>query len=444
MTAPALPKYIPNIASTGGNYTSGPATGTPRIVEPSAGDQAAGYVPGDDADAQTVNFYLNALGQHIESLIDEPSFSWSAIPTFQSAHLQNATYNPGGNANTINDPPLFRASSDGYIFAQGYVSGSNNYTVFSRKFGQGVGVLASDTASATETTTTLTANTNEVPGTDGRVITVTGLDTTQLAQFLYIGTGTNKLRLRYSTDHGGSFTGASGGFTDIDASLANSELFVAFQLFGAWYVGVKTGPGPYSTQFYMSSSLNLASATWSQPFFASNPLLANDCIIRRAAASSSIMVMVPERDQYVITWDGVTKTQTAFASHDASKTNWRISYNKNIGLFAIVNVQGDVWTSPDGINWAPAYTVATAVYDIKAHGRGFLLTDGDNVSQLYQDKSQAWQKRTVLEAYGSGGNPLHLVATRGRVIAVRAFNDGSNWKLEWYQSGAHPLDRAFT
>ena len=439
----ALTKYVPNLASLGGNFTTGPASGTPRIVEPSAGDQAAGYIPGADADAQSVNFYVNAIGAHLEAVVDAPSFEWRPLSSYANADFQQATLNPDANPNGVSDPPLFTKAVDGYIYAQGFNGsvGAGHYSSIRHKFGRGF-QFAGESTSATESISSQTANANQIPGTDGRVITLAGTGTTQIARFVYIGSGTDLLRHQYSNDNGVTWS----SFTTI-VSVASSELFAAFQWNGAWYVGIKSGPGPYSTTFYKSSSLDLATATWASSFFCSNAAAAADFIARRAAGSSSIVVIVPEQDNTLTAWDGTTRTNIAIASH-AVVTGWRIAYNATIGLFGLVNLQGDFWTSPDGINWtlAHAFGGALVANDIAAHGRGFLVANGgDYVSFLALDHTQAWSLRVVLEAYlVNPGNAFHLVAVRGAVIAARTVYDGSNWRTEWYRSNVHPLDRVLT
>src|SRR5512146_1754924 len=103
-----IPKYIPNAASSLVN-----------VIAPSAGEQVTGFVPGDPADAEAVNFYLNALGASLEAVAGAPSFQWRPMTSFSSANFQDGTLQPTGNPNGEHDPKLFTASLNGYLYAQG-------------------------------------------------------------------------------------------------------------------------------------------------------------------------------------------------------------------------------------------------------------------------------------------------------------------------------------
>jgi hypothetical protein len=71
----AQPEKSP-LWATDTTYSSGPFTGQPTKVEPSAGLRASGYVPGTKLPFPRLNFWMNLVGQYVDGLADLAALNW--------------------------------------------------------------------------------------------------------------------------------------------------------------------------------------------------------------------------------------------------------------------------------------------------------------------------------------------------------------------------------
>jgi hypothetical protein len=175
---------------------------------------------------------------------------------------------------------------------------------------------------------------------------------------------------------------------------------------------------------------------------------------RRMIMNGDILVMLPEANT-LFTWyeDGdASATTVRIVAADGTRTGWRGAWNEQIGLFLVGNVQGDLWTSLDGKTWAQIANNLSglSVRDIVAHGRGFVIANGDTVQAIDYldfDRKQALRLRRLYTCKNQLNylSAFHLVSNGGRWYGARiaAHSVGGpnlRYMLEWVYSDVNPWD----
>lgn len=412
-----LPLYVPVQSSSGAN-----------LAIPSAGAQATGFVPGDNADAQSVNALLNYLGNHLESIVDGPSYSISELRSFASSTLQQASINPNGNPNGSADMPLFAANGSGIVVrGDNALASLDQFMTHTQGLGQQV---TGDSDLFTSATGGLLAYAGR------RALTAASRLATQIAEF---GRDSfNALYGAYSSNLGATWTTAPNApFPTNGTAFA---VYACFALGNHWYVGTDGLGTGLQVKYVKSSSLDLSTATWSAAFTLVPRTISTWL---RYASNGSTVVILPDADNQLIAWDGTTATYVTLGTVDTGKTTWRGSWNGNVGIFAVTNAQGELWISANGTSWArPIVFAGVPICDIQAHGRGFVVAAGTTLYYLAQDHTQTWQLSQIFRSnYGglSGSNAFHLTQYNGRIYAARVVNS-SGYKMELYRTGVHPAD----
>ncbi len=452
MSETKLPVYIPIVAADGGSYPAGsdPWSGTELVVEPNAGVISAGLTPGPGSwfTAQTANFVLGTYSQAIAAMIDAPSFQLTphaAVITNGLAYDGAAT---AGNGNTDpgGDPPGFMVGDDGWFYVQ------KRRTLTKNRLGQGLEIADGDTAEWTDTAVSPTGATGatgsgeNVSSVDRPPIMCVDRDTGFVASF-YAGGSMNA-----STDRGATwsanhvisatlYTAKGGSPASVSAAFCwNGMVFAAYSI----------GGGPYFSSVWVADQSDLT--TWEHVFTAaSNGGASNE--FTRVAANATTMVWLSRVGKQLNAVTGTigawVNTPVQFAAHTTSSRNWRGSWNGQLGMFVIGNVEGDVWTSVNGTGWGEAFAAADNLFstaDIVAHGRGFVVSNHKTdwaADFLDVGPDGLWRLRRMLTPFAGNGAPFgawHLESVHGRILIGRIIFD-TVWRLEWYWTDVQPWDR---
>lgn len=441
------PSYVPVVGTDGqdgGLYPAGANAwnGTPIIVEPSAGNLAAGLVPGAASwlTAQTANALLNRLGKHADAVADVPSFQWDAHAALQTVFLSIHGDTTTGNANGASEHHMLHYTGSGYFTMTAPDSNSGGGGVYRTKLGQGKGFGGSSDTSEW----VLGGNAANVGG--DVYASSTGGTMINLA-----GSGGTACKARYSADRGATWA---------DAGIAKGSGTAGLSTGAAYWNGnyyaldMRSGAGNYSTHLVKADDPTFAaggSSTWTGLGAVTNHQGSFDQFDgRRMVGNSDILVILPRFGNVFATWDGATLSTTSLGSWSSTPAGWRGAWNGQIGLFVAANSQGQCYTSADGVAWTLVLTGA-AVYDVAPHGRGFILsvTSGSLQRLHYLDMApeKTWRVRIVHEAaYAdtdyTNAHPFHLAYGRGRVMAARMVKpSGENVLAEIYTSGVNPYDR---
>lgn len=146
--------------------------------------------------------------------------------------------------------------------------------------------------------------------------------------------------LIYSTNWGGSWTAAT--------SVGNAGTITAVHKApGGHYLAA------YDGNVYRATAL---SGTWAHTVVHSH-----DTAINFVDNGSTVVMLAnfngaPEIHAWYSLDDGVTWTSAT--NFGASTANASITYSKALGLFVVVNGNGELWTSADGISWTKIKTAA--------------------------------------------------------------------------------------
>jgi hypothetical protein len=417
-------KYIPILSRRGANYPAGAESwqNTAQRVALSAGAQAAGFEPNSPIDAQSLNWLLGALGEHVEGLADAPSLNWAPQPVYKSADLSADTT---GNRNETDDPPLIYAAGDRWIVKT--VGGGTGVCFHSYLQGRGLEYESdSDTnpfAASADSGAGATAAILTGPYVN-RILAVSGAGV-----------------VRYSDNYGATWSagGTTVGSYQPDSGGRYNNRWVECHNAGS------TGAFDISYSTTLSGAWTLAASFTGVDAQAYRRMITN---------STDTAIFLPDSCDAVTEF--LVDTGAGFSRVDigaGASAGWRGCYHDLLDKFFAVNLAGQIWssTAPD-TSWALEGTVAAGAYDIAPHGRGLVVsTETEDfsgpatfarLSYVYWDRDQAFQERKMPWSSPAQLYPrFHLVRHRGRVIAAR-LNVGASLseRLEYWASHAHPAN----
>lgn len=471
MSDPKQPSYVPVVAGdlTDASTYSAPGEpwdGVPSIEIPSAGTVAAGFAPDQSwFGAQTLNGILQNYGMHIEALADQPTFEAHACggdhPT-GTAYTQS-TSTSAFNTNAPDDPPLlvpvlapadYEDSSPSATYTvPGILARTDNAWANDAGF-------ARFRAAVTAGKAIWGADTAEYSAWDpGNTLAPAAIPEAEPGRGLVFGSdrGLNVLALgasravKLSVDGGHSFASATSLPTNANWHYPLAACAVGSQ----WIVIDQIDTTTTVNRLVVSDDLTATSWTVKGSSIGGP----NSNYIRRITTDgSTIAVFLPSTNTNFGYWRpgdaNVTSFRIGGIANDGTRTGWRGAWNAQIGRFLVGNAQGDLWLSSDGINWTQIANnaVGLAVYGICAHGRGFVVANGQGpvpaaaVDFIDFDRKFAWRRRNLLKArMPIVVSAFHVVSQGGRWYAGRvtkysisgpSFGAG----LEMYYSSVNPWD----
>jgi hypothetical protein len=410
--------------ATNTNYSSGTDTGLPTKVTPSTGRRANGFERDVPLAAPVLNAILHAHSEHILAMTDAPSLSWEPQDAYVNADvIAGAT----PNRNEANDQAIFYSAHERLILKT--PGGGTGVCFHSRVRGQGLLYAgAGDTVPFTACA--------DSGATAGAVILTAREQSTRIVA-INGSSGT----CRQSIDYGATWSAAGtygglagpecGGYFDGAWHAANAgtpkEIFSSSSLSGAW------------TQTTLTADAN----TYYRFIAANNGLVDVVGIFLPGTCTTTTQLLVKPQGA---AWQVVTVTGAGASS------GWRGDYNATTGVILIADVTGRCFASTNGLTWTLVFNEAQGVYDVAAHGQGFVLScvtedfSGPatipHLRFLAPGLAGVWAStRIPWEGYALTYSRYHLVRHRGRVYAGRVFISGSD-RLEWWESEINPASVA--
>ncbi len=397
-------------------YTSGTDDTLPNKIAPSTGRRAQGFDRDHPLAFPVLNHMLANHGEHLAAIIDQHAFQWTTEDAFEETDL-------AANDNTSSSPPLLYAAGERWLVKT--PDGGTGVCFHSRAAGLG-NQHGSDADSVR-----FVASTDSGAGADATILT----DRT-LNRIVAISSG---YAARKTDDWGGTWSGAGTAFTGTGGVTCGG--FFA----GAWHA-LKTDVD--GTQDIGSSST--LSGSWTNTDLG-DP---DPPSYRRFVASPDVAVFLPTASTALMQVphnDGGGWTLETIAGITSATSTWRGAYNEHLDLFLFTNLAGQCYLSAgdDGLTWALGLTHLTAIYDVAASGRGWIISgvteDFSGPATFpalwfvaYGADGTLTAKRMNWEGVAQSYPRYHLVKYRGRVIAARVMETGS--RLEWWESGVHPSD----
>lgn len=418
----SIPRYVPIIASDNGNFPAGGDSwaNTAKRVELSAGGQVAGFVPDEPLDGQTANWLLGTLGEHLNAIVDSHVFTWRDWPAYINADLSADTT---GNRNESDDPALIYPAGERWIVKT--VGGGTGVCFHSRAYGLG------NKHSADSDTTLFIPSADS--GAGATACLITRRDSNRIVAISGGGTA------RYTDDYGGAWN-AGGTTPGAEAS-------------GLYWNGAYYRISSGSTDLHSIYKTTTLSGAWSNE--TGGGLVANAEQYYRNIMGAPAAVFLPSvcstDSQLAVNtgsgWQAVTVTGAGASS------GWRGDYNPQTGQYLITNLAGQCYVSTNATTWTLLYTHSTAIYDVAASGRGFVLscvtedfsgpaTFPHLVFLAYSPAQAVTAYRIPWEAVGQIYPRYFLIRHRGRVIAAR-LNVGAGSptdRLEFWTSNVCPAD----
>jgi hypothetical protein len=457
MSDPKQPSHVPVVAgdldeSSTYNAPGEPYDGVLSLALPATGTYSAGFTPDQSwFGAQTANAILRSYGQHLEAVADFPSFQ--VHPQVADTGGDRLDYaGVGGSAATQNnnapgDPPLLWAAGGGYIVTQLPHKFGNVADTTLRRWSPSSGKgIAGDAANSDETEEWVeSGSTTGGTGAENNKPNVVGID----RDSHYTISLTQSRIVAISTDLGDNWTFG----TSLPANANWSYPQTACVFAGKWAVTDYVPTTTNVSRLLISNDMD-ASGAWTTVTGVGGGDTGSEP--RRLIMNADILVMLPASNT-LFTWyeDGdVSATTVRITPADATRTGWRGAWNEQIGLFLVGNVQGDLWTSPDGKTWTQIANnmAGLSVRDIVAHGRGFVIANGDTVQAIdYLDFDRKFAVRLrrlyTCRNQANTTSAFHLINNDGkwygaRVVAYTITGGGGNarFMLEWAHSDANPHD----
>jgi hypothetical protein len=406
--------------ATDATFTSGTDDTLPNKIAPSTGLRAQGFDRDQPLPVTVLNSILATHGDHLVNLADVPSLSWTPQDAYVNADVI-AGASP--NRNEADDPAIFYSAHERLILKT--PGGGTGVTFHSRARGQGLlNAGAGDTSP-------FTACADSGATTGAAILTAREQSTRIVAIDQSSGTA------RQSIDYGATWSAAGtyGGF-------AGPECGGYFD--GAWHAANAGTP----KQIFSSSTL---SGAWTQTTLTADA----DTYYRFIAANDGLVDVVgiflpgtcTTTTQLLVKPQGSAWQVVTVAGAGAS-SGWRGDYNAATGVILIADVTGRCYASFDGLSWTLVYTEAQGIYDVAAHGAGFVLScvtedftgpaTTPHLRFLAPGLAGAWaSSRIPVEGYAVTYSRYHLIRHRGRVYAGRVYVSGSD-RLEWWESDLNP------
>jgi hypothetical protein len=398
--------------ATDDTYTSGTDNGLPTKVAPSTGRRAQGFTRDAPLPVPVVNSILYTHGEHLAAIVDQHAFQWTPQPAYANANLA-----PNDNIST--DPPLIYAAGQQWLVKT--PDGGTGVAFHRRKHGQGLALASSSD------TDLFTASANSGAGADAAILTDRSL--TKVVEISNAGT------VRQSDDWGATWAGA--GTVTLESQCGGF-------FNGAWHAVHTELDGSH----LVSSDSDLSGAWTITDVDPANTVDATS--YRRFVRSSTVALFLPAScttlTQLLINSGSGWGVQTITGA--GASSTWRGDYNASLGLFMLTNLAGQCWISADGVAWSLFYTHSTAIYDVAATGRGWILScvtedfsgpaTYPHLAYIHYPQATPAARRLPWESPATDYSRYHLLRVRGRVIAARVTDSAG--RLEWWESGFHSLD----
>lgn len=401
-------------------------TGTPwtaKTVRQIMGPQQAllvraGIVPNGTEESATASQILEAQAILARrEAAENAAFSWTPEKAFVSSAIYSGS---SPNTNQANKPPILFSAHERLILSSR--GGATGVCLYTRMRGQGL------LSNGPGDTAPFSPCANSGVSTGVAILTARE----QSSRIVVIDQSSGNCR--QTIDYGatwsdaGTYGGLSGpevgGFFDGQWVAVNSgspkQIFFSASLSGAW----------------STTTLSADGDTYYRFIAANNGLVDVVGIFLPGTCTTTTQLLVKPQGG---SWQVVTVTGAGASS------GWRGDYNAATGVILIADVTGRCYASTDGLAWSPVYTESQGVYDVAAHGRGFVLScvtedftgtpTRPHLRHLTQDATGAWgSARIPWEGYPLAYSRYHLVRHRGRVYAARAYDAAGDKTLEWWES----------
>ncbi len=437
-----IPRYVPVITSDNGNYPAGLDSwaGDPKRVELSGAEQLAGAVPNQPLDAQSYNWLLGTLGEHVEAIIDAPQFT----PTPRAIH-QNGEYNTRApwpnplNDNGITDPLLLLPAGGKLLVKTGNASSGKqfNYTHPT------AGLQYQNDA---DTVVMIPGGDSGFTGASssaGQAILAARRDTGVILAALPTGAEGTAGVVRYTNNFGAAWS-AGGSFA------VTGAIYTAAYFDTKWWI-----PHYDVTNCkIMVSDSGSAPTAWSTAATLTSSGGYSQLIPRRMVVGAAVTLALPELDlqvgKYVHDGAGTGAwSLLALAASDSTKNGWRGAYNAQIDKFLLGNDDGQVWLVDGAANGGTLIeTFGNSIKDIAAIGRGFAIAQKSGgthwVDYYSQNPSQVWWRRRMLTPEDTNDVSFHVIRWRGRLVIARVVDPGAEVaRLQQWWTNPHPVDAAY-
>jgi hypothetical protein len=454
MSDPKQPSYVPVVAgdldaASTYNAPSELYDGVLSLLMPATGTIAAGLTPDQSwFGAQSLNALLQNMGRHLEAVADFPTFQvHPQVADSGGDRLDYAGQAGEGfqNYNDAGDPPQIWACSEGRIATQlphknGHV-GDASIRRWSPTAGLDLGIAASDDPAdlGWDESTTWPGKS---PAESGKAV-VLGFD----RDSKYVISLAASREVSISDDLGDTWVAG----TDLPSNANWAYPQTACMFAGKWAVTDYVPTTTNVSRLLRSNDVD-ASGAWTTVTGVGGGDTGSEP--RRMIMNSDILVLLPGANT-LFTWyeDGdVSATTVRIVPADGTRTGWRGAWNEQIGLFLVGNYQGDLWTSLDGKTWAQIANNLSglSVRDIVAHGRGFVIANGDTVQAIDYldfDRKQAIRLRRLYTCKNQANylSAFHLVSNGGRwygarIAAHSVSGPNLRYMLEWVYSDVNPWD----
>lgn len=399
--------------ATGDTYSGTTDNGLANKAAPSTGRRANGFDRDKRVAARVLNHVLHTHGEHLAALVDEHIWNWTPQPGYATADLAN-------NRNISTSPPLLYPAGERWLIKT--PDGGTGVAFHARKHGQGVGMGSSDTSA-------FTASADSSAGADAIILT----DRT-LNRVVEISSG---YTARKSDDWGATWSAGGTAFTGTGGVTCGGY-------FGAAWHAIKTdldGTHDVGSSSTLSGSWTNTDVGDPDPPSFMRFVASPDIALFLPSASTSLMQVVAN--------DGGGWSLETISGITSATSTWRGDYNANLGLWLFTNLAGECYISADGLTWALYYTHSTAIYDVAASGRGWILScvtedftgaaTFPHLAFLPYGLDPVTAYRMRWESPTQYYSRFHLTRFRGLVLAARV-NEPATQILEWWESGVYPLD----
>jgi hypothetical protein len=436
-----IPRYVPVISSDNGNYPAGGDSwaATPKRVEPSGAEQLAGAIPNQPLDAQTYNWLLGTLGEHVDAIIDAPMFTAEPRAIFQNGELNSRAPWPAPlNDNSITDPVIVYPAGHTLLLKTGNASSGKqfNYTHPT------AGLKYLNDADTVVWIPGGDAGFTGASGSAGQAILAARRDNGQILAILPTGSEGTAGIARYTNNFGASWS--AGGSFAVTGAIYTAAFFDT-----KWWV-------PHynvtNCQMFVSDS-GTAPTAWSNAATLTS-VGYSQLIPRRMVVGNTVSLALGELDlqvgRYVHNGAGTGAwSLLALAASDSTKNGWRGAYNPNTDKFLLGNDDGQVWLLDGAATGGTLLeTFGNQIKDIAAIGRGFAIAQKSGgshwVDYYAQSTTQAWYRRRILTPRDTNDIGLHLTRWQGRLIISRIVDPGAEVaRLQQWWTDPHPADAVF-